>query len=538
MRQFSKQAGFVNLINAIAILMVSFLGMRPAFADDSTRYITESAVLVAIATPEKAMLEPALEMLPREIFSVLSEDELGFDVTKMKKFLAVVEKPISMENPPGFGIVMEFGEAQSVSDNLTRGMQKGTLQGKVYYRPQGEGQPGILVVDEKTIMIGLQPTLESMLRSSGAKSKLIELVARKNTGDHIQIFADIEALRPFVKENFGAQLRQIPPAFAGLAELPFQIDSARLTMNLGDKSNVALALAANDQDSAIAATDSIVEAIELGRQMIVAQLMSEMGEENPRLRDAAEQYFARVGNKIVAILKPERVGSNISWKFEDSGSGMVTYAGIAVAFMMPAVQSVRSAAERTTSSNNLRQLAIAMHNYESAHRTLPARANFDANGRPLLSWRVHLLPYLEERELYDQFKLDEPWDSPHNKELIDKMPSIYQLPNADLPNGKTVYLGVEGSGAFFENEKARRFADFKDGTSNTVMLVEADRNQAVTWTKPEDWQYSQTRPFSGLSELFQVALCDGSVRSLSNSLSEETWSALITISGGEAVEID
>ena len=95
--------------------------------------------------------------------------------------------------------------------------------------------------------------------------------------------------------------------------------------------------------------------------------------------------------------------------------------------------------------NNLKQIALALLNYEAAHKTLPAQAKYDADGKPLLSWRVGILPYIEEQQLYQQFHLDEPWDSPNNIKLLDQMPAVFKHPKMNKP-GTTVYQGVVGKG--------------------------------------------------------------------------------------------
>ena len=89
-----------------------------------------------------------------------------------------------------------------------------------------------------------------------------------------------------------------------------------------------------------------------------------------------------------------------------------------------------------TASNNLKQLALGIHNFHSAYRKLPA-ARTDENGQPLLSWRVAILPFIEQQALYEQFHLDEPWDSEHNLKLIDQMPATFTDPSLMLPPGMT-----------------------------------------------------------------------------------------------------
>ena len=163
-------------------------------------------------------------------------------------------------------------------------------------------------------------------------------------------------------------------------------------------------------------------------------------------------------------------------------------------------KSAREAARRAQSMNNLKQIGLAMHNYHDARRPFPPAFKADKDGKPLLSWRVLILPYLEEDELYQQFHLDEPWDSEHNKKLIDKMPDVYKSPNSSLAGeGKTNYLTVRGEKTIFSGGKGARIADIADGTSNTIMVVEAADEKAVPWTKPDDFEYDENNPLKGLA---------------------------------------
>jgi hypothetical protein len=194
-----------------------------------------------------------------------------------------------------------------------------------------------------------------------------------------------------------------------------------------------------------------------------------------------------------------------------------TYTAISLGLLLPAVQKVRAAAGRSVGQNNLKQIALAMHNHESAYGKFPAAAITDKDGKPLLSWRVAILPYIEYGELYKEFKLDEPWDSEHNKKLIPKMPKVYVSPRAEVGEGKTVYKVFVGPKAMFQADKGGSFATITDGTSNTIMAVEG--GEAVTWTKPDDVEFDPEKPLPKLElpngiKLINVALGDGSVRSL------------------------
>ncbi|HVS35105.1 MAG TPA: DUF1559 domain-containing protein, partial [Gemmataceae bacterium] len=112
-----------------------------------------------------------------------------------------------------------------------------------------------------------------------------------------------------------------------------------------------------------------------------------------------------------------------------------------------AVDNVRDAARRATMVNDLKQLGLAVHNYHDANGAFPKPAIYDKDGKPLLSWRVMLLPYLEQNELYQQFHLDEPWDSDHNKKLLEKMPKVFAPPDSDaFKNHEAAFQALVGKG--------------------------------------------------------------------------------------------
>jgi prepilin-type processing-associated H-X9-DG protein len=215
---------------------------------------------------------------------------------------------------------------------------------------------------------------------------------------------------------------------------------------------------------------------------------------------------------------------------------------LSVGLLLPAVQKVREAASRTKDQNNLKQIALAMHNYHSAENAFPPHAIYSKDGRrPLLSWRVAILPYLEQEALYHQFKLNEPWDSPNNKPLVAKMPEVYAMPNAPPTKepGMTYYQVFVGKGAAWEKRpKGFTLVDFTDGTSNTILVAEAA--EPVFWTKPDDLAFDPDKPLPKLNSLFgkacNVAFADGSVRRIPVTINPKTLKALITRNGGEAID--
>jgi hypothetical protein len=183
-----------------------------------------------------------------------------------------------------------------------------------------------------------------------------------------------------------------------------------------------------------------------------------------------------------------------------------------------------------------------MLNYQDEHGRLPPAVVYGEDGNPLYSWRVLLLPYIEQKDLYQRFHLDEPWDSPHNLQLLPEMPSTYAPPPgkaSKVPPHHTVVHVFVGQGAAFEGRQGLRLADdFSDGTSSTLLLIEA--GEPVPWTKPADLPFDHGGPLPDLRLLFRdgfrVALADGHMRWVPLGTSEATLRAAITRNAGDCPE--
>ena len=198
---------------------------------------------------------------------------------------------------------------------------------------------------------------------------------------------------------------------------------------------------------------------------------------------------------------------------------------------------------RKQSAANLRQLVIAMHNYHNDYNCMPPHAIYDQTGKkPLLSWRVAILPYLEPHRdmdaLYKRFKMDEPWDSDNNKALVKDMPKIFAMPGVKGEPGMTHYqvftmplnvpAGKKGTYMpMFSLSRSKLTLGqltVQDGTSNTICIAEA--TNPVAWTKPSDlnWEHDDAPlPKLGIrpgTDEFQVAFADGSVRGITKKIDD------------------
>ncbi|MFL5328449.1 MAG: DUF1559 domain-containing protein [Gemmataceae bacterium] len=251
-------------------------------------------------------------------------------------------------------------------------------------------------------------------------------------------------------------------------------------------------------------------------------------------QDKSRAEILPVLDDLVKLSEIETTGTKVTLKISAETIGAV----------MPKINVIYAEQKHWAASfENLKHLALAIHGYADAHEQHFPTDVLEANGKPLLSWRVRVLPYMNEAKLFEQFHLDEPWDGPINKKLLDKMPAIFRAPGTTAPTGRTPYLGPSGTDFFWVPgaKVGLRFRDITDGTSNTIMLVEANDANLVEWTKPTDWSPDATDPRIALigrhRGSFAAGFADGSVRLLPNTIEVSTLKALLTRAGGEVVNL-
>jgi hypothetical protein len=189
-----------------------------------------------------------------------------------------------------------------------------------------------------------------------------------------------------------------------------------------------------------------------------------------------------------------------------------------------------------TAVNNLKQIGLAWHNYESAYGNFPTN-QLGKDKKPLLSWRVQILPFIEENELYKQFKMDEPWDSEHNKKLIDKMPKMYAPVRGKADAGMTFYQSFAGKNALLKPGEKVSIVSVTDGTSNTFMVAESAK--PVIWTKPDDLLLdgNEVPALGGMFDgKFHVVCCDGAVYRFRKGINADLLGPLIDPADGQVVD--
>lgn len=379
-------------------------------------------------------------------------------------------------------------------------------------------------LNESAVFFGPQSALARLKVTAGGdvSEQLVAALTAAGDGAVQQIILPTKDQRRVIAEA----MPSLPPELGGGSTEPFTQGLEWIAVGIQSPPDLALRLTVQARDEETAAEQQAV--IEKALEWVVGR--PEVKEHVPAL------------SKLLGIMGPERDGSRLVMELNEANQGVPTL----IAALSPAVKQARGAAKRMQAMNNLKQFAIAMHNFADVYGgAFPAVASGDKAGKPLLSWRVHLLPFLEQDALYKQFKLDEPWDSEHNKKLIEKMPAIFHAPTSKLDKAKglTVYVAPVGEGLIFTGKpgaSGTKFVEITDGTSNTVMLVEVADEAAVVWTSPEDWALDADKPLRDVlgqhGKEFLAALADGSVRAFNDKLTAETWVKLLTRAGSEVVD--
>ncbi len=415
------------------------------------------------------------------------------------------------------------------------------------------GHTALRFVDQRTFAVGSPETIRRLAGSpaTGDGPLAAALALAASGGKPLVAAVNAGVVPP-------QAIAQLPPPLQPLA----QVKLATLTVDLKGGTTIDLRCRYADANAATEAERSVWAGLQYARQGMTqarAELEKKVlapGGPNPapvgELPEAAAALVGlgalRQADDMLQALPLKREGAELRLSVTLPPGHATTLAAtsaVGVGLLLPAVQKVREASMRMQDQNNLKQIALACFNYESAYGTFPPYAIYSKDGRrPLLSWRVAILPYIEQDHLYKQFKLDEPWDSEHNKKLIAQMPPTYMIPTErNRPAGepeRTYYRVFVGGGALFDRgPRGPRLADITDGTSNTLMVVEAA--EGVPWTKPEELTYDPMKPLPKLGGHFpggfNAAFADGSVRFFSTAVVEQTLRALITRAGGEVIQL-
>ncbi len=501
-------------------------------------HLPKGTFAAASIQPSQLLQDPAMKMMPFEIAEAMGRQELGFNPLDIQALVAFSTLPI-VEPPFNFGLLFRLAEGVTAKFPWE---QEGNSEiialdnGQKYWRSLSSAALCAAQFSDGTIVVGTEESVKQSMTQAADGTVATMLLENRSNGQIVAV-ADVRLIRAVAQAAL-AQAPPLPPELAGLAALPGDVDTLRIWGGISNGLGLALVLDHADPAAAQRTVQALASALSFGEKMAMAEVTRNL-DQGDAVQQATLAYAKRTADDQLRQLKPVIDGNSVGINFQLKDSGVVGPIGIAL--LLPAVKAARDAARRAQDSNQLKQIALGMLNYESTYGKFPARANYDAAGKPLLSWRVLILPYLEEMELYDQFHLDEPWDSEHNLKLAEQMPDVYRSKSFNDPL-KTIYLTADGKGTAMEGNQGIKFSQITDGTSNTMMVLEANPESAVVWTQPADLPFDPANPGVGLGAIrpngFQAAFVDGSVRLISSQTNPDTLRKLLQCADGEIVNPD
>ena len=524
-----------------ALFVGSFLPAPQIWAQEPTglKYVPDTAFAAATLRFKDAMAEPSMQVMPHELLELFGKKEFGVNMKELDRISFLTDPIEAVFDPPKFAIVIEFTAAQQPNGRAFEHMDEFEIDGRRAWSSDADDEkiPALIEIDDKTYFFTYNSMVDSLLDST-EESKLITLIKAQPATDHFNLCIDLVPIRGFIKASL-PPADELAPMISRYLQLPDLISTIQFRQRLGENPVSEITITTDNEDDALKLEKLLVKGVGLAKHGAVSGMAYGLGEIDSAYQEATYEYSERLAETIKEAIKNSRTGTKLVIDLNQTQkvSGLAV-SSVLVGVLLPAVQQVRAAARRTTSLNQLRQLCLASHNFEAANRHWPTQAICDANGKPLLSWRVAILPFLGEQALYDEFHLDEPWDSDHNITLLDRMPPAY-VSNLARSNNETVFLAAAGKEMAMNGKRELQFTDVTDGMSNTIVIVEADQEAAVPWTKPADLEVDLENPLKNLGNLqptgFNVAMMDGSVRFFGAAIDEEIIRGLFTYAGGEDV---
>ncbi|WP_197439648.1 DUF1559 family PulG-like putative transporter [Calycomorphotria hydatis] len=513
--------------------------------------VTPNTALVISLRPKQLLIDEELQMLPYEVADAAGEKFLGMPARSIEHVFAIGEVP--QASPPLYAVAVQADRAwdfEEFADEVAGHTEFAMLNDVGYLKNTTDNpwMPSFYLLNEKkTLLVAPTAMIEKLIgeETQETENSITEMIANRGLNDDLYVAADLEAIRPFLFIGIGAAASQVPEKFRKYTALPTLLKSLQFSMNYSNDAISGISVVANNETDA----ENFKKLLRQGAEEFLNAFSQEIDKQHSDdpVERAIVAYLQRVMHVNINNMMPTQDGDSFYWVFPKSGSKATNlmFTATAVSLVTPAVIAARAAARRAQSINNMKHLMIAMHSYHATHNAFPAHANYSQNGKPLLSWRVHLLPFLDEEELYNQFHFDEPWDSPHNKTLINKMPDAFREPASGIPKSefKTNYLAPVGEGFVFDGTPtAIRIRDITDGTSNTIAMLQVDDDNAVVWTKPDDWEFDNKKPYNGLTgKLYNgtliVALADGSTRTVKQRIEKNLFEILLKRNDGEFVPL-
>lgn len=506
--------------------------------DVVAQHMPPQTVGVVSVWPKTFASKEQMKLAPLEVITASGLDQFGFDPLQIDRIDFMIAPP----GPQGVavGALVQSSVPIDVASLNAELFTTAQVQadGDFHYKSlKGPADVVLHQVDAKTVIVGTKLFAQQMATKQSSSSGLPRIIRRIGDQQDVMVIVSVEGLRPLIT----GLLNRTPPRgvpvemINHLRSLANTAQFAALRLQIDDSERLQLILSSSDDAGAESLERETIALIQAGRDFIAAQAIADL-KDDTHTGQAMSRYIQRISTAISETLTPQRTGRRVVLEVKNIHNAGVI--GTLTGLLLPAVQAARESARRMQSMNNLKQLGLAMHNFASAYKAFPATAEALGDGEELLSWRVAVLPFVGESELYRRFHLDEPWNSEHNKALLQEMPAVYQHPGKVTQPGYTVYQAPVGEATLLRARERTRIRDITDGLSNTIMLIETTSEFAVPWTAPEDHPIDTeqlTKDGLFFKGITQATFGDGSVRVLAEAIDLTVLKALLTRAGAETV---
>lgn len=503
-------------------------------------FLPTDAAATAIIRVSETLASPKAELYPIEVANAWCQQNLGMPAKDIETVQVIAA--ISGPTGPMVAAVIRLKQdldLSKVNTEMVNANEPINFEGRTYYTINAPFPVMLHAHEKRTIILATPNYMDAVLRAGTDDRELgplAELADAMPQSGQISLLMSMEPVRPIAMNLLQNASNQIPASLQGLTQLPNLMDAMVLTIDMENKeASQRLIMLASDASAAKVLERTLLKGIFAAREMILQIALAEMNQDDP-VAVASQQYMKRLADHMVEAITPKQTARKVV--IEGTLNPNITTNGVLVGLLLPAVQAARASATRMASVNNLRQVGLAMHNHHAVYGELPGNI-VDKNGKALLSWRVKILPFIEQQALYNQFHLDEPWDSEHNIELMNRIPSVFVNQDTATKPGMTVYQRPRGEKMIMNSDKGRSFREIIDGTSNTIMAVETVASATVPWTKPEDLSIDLEQPknklFDGRRVGFNAVMADGAAMYLRNDLDASTLKALLTAQGAEEI---
>jgi len=488
----------------------------------TAKFVPEDATLIAVIRPRviysKVENLALSKLLPANMLKPL---EMTKDVVQA----TIVCVPRGEQTMPQLATFLTFSNKEARDRFVAGSSPQGDrwLKTKLMlyeYEVAADGQTARYRPDDLTLVMGQTLAVQKMVLTAG---KSLSLLTQTESWKKASNGVLAASASPSVLSDFAPQIEQNPVAgmFSPLWDTAV---NHTLGLTMGDRLRIQLMSNSKNSDSA--------KKIEATMQAAIS-MFSNMLSSAKKTPDEKSQMTVEALSNLLASHKLEVSGTECRLSLEMDSENFAK-------FLVEPLAAAKSAGDRAAQTNNVKYIMLALHTYHDAYGSFPAAVVVDPASGMQRSWRVELLPYLDGTVgLYDQYKKNEPWDSPANMDVLAKMPAVFRHPSQPNDSTKTAVTAAYGEGLLFNRTtKGNRISQVLDGTSNTLAILEAKTE--IPWTKPEDIEIDcnadKLPDFGGFDETgFIVGYADGSVRYFSKSIDTELLKKLFTIAGGEVI---